>query len=343
MQNFTGLQNYVESDFYRKSLKLPEKLEESYTFLAQGEYNINYFFIHPTTTKKMVLRINTASQMQLDDQINYECQALELLTPTKRTPKPIFVDNAKSILPYGVMVMEYLEGKHLDYQNESHFAAEILADIHSHPIDNENFLLTSSNPLIAILEECESMALHYYNSELQNKEISDFIKMLMRLGWEMANKISKDSTYECCINTELNSSNFLITGEGSNNYLVDWEKPLRGDPAQDLGHFLAPTTTLWKTDTIFSNEEIDDFIAYYIKRVDNRFSTDGLKERIKTYIPITCLRGITWSAMAWVQYQDPNKLVKNNDTWIKLNQYLDIDFLKNIKTNYFDKGNFYDN
>ncbi len=31
-------------------------------------------------------------------------------------------------------------------------------------------------------------------------------------------------TYQCCINTELNSTNFLIGGEGKSNYLIDWEK-----------------------------------------------------------------------------------------------------------------------
>ena len=59
---------------------------------------------------------------------------------------------------------------------------------------------------------------------------------------------AKIHPYQCCINTELNSTNFLIGGEGKPNYLIDWEKPLFGDPAQDLGHFLAPTTTFWKTE-----------------------------------------------------------------------------------------------
>ena len=35
--------------------------------------------------------------------------------------------------------------------------------------------------------------------------------------------------------------------------MIDWEKPLWGDPAQDLGHMLAPTTTFWKTDVICQN------------------------------------------------------------------------------------------
>ena len=71
-----------------------------------------------------------------------------------------------------------------------------------------------------------------------------------------------------------------------------------GDPAQDLGHFLAPTTTFWKTDVILDQDRIDAFLDTYIEKVNGRFDTTGLKERTYIYIPVTCLRGITWCAMA---------------------------------------------
>ena len=66
------------------------------------------------------------------------------------------------------------------------------------------------------------------------------------------------------VNTELNSGNFLIDPQGVSS-LVDWEKPLVSEPGQDLGHFLAPTTTFWKTDgkSCFSNSLSDplDFVG----------------------------------------------------------------------------------
>ena len=131
--------------------------------------------------------------------------------------------------------------------------------------------------------------------------------------------------------TELNSTNFLINGENEKNYLIDWEKPLFGDPAQDLGHFLAPTTTFWKTDVILSREEMDRFVAAYIANVKGRFSTEGLKERVDVFVPITCLRGITWCAMAWIQYKQPNKLIFNESTFRKLEEYLSWEFLEMIE------------
>ena len=140
--------------------------------------------------------------------------------------------------------------------------------------------------------------------------------------------------YRCCINTELNSGNFLINGLGKPNYLVDWEKPLLGNPVQDLGHFLAPTTTFWKTDNILSKEEINQFVNAYLTAVDGRFCIEHLEEELELYIAVTCLRGITWCAMAWVQYQEPGRLIRNHDTFHKLEAYLEEEFLSNIEVRY---------
>ncbi len=333
MELIEGLEHYLDSKGYREALGLPEKRIETYEFLARGEYNINYCFYHPISNEKLVLRVNIESQMHLEEQIDYEFHALELLSKSRRTPKPIYVDGSKKFLPYGILVMEYIEGQYLQYETQLIAAAKCLADIHSVEMDvNSHRLLSPSNPLEAILEECEVMIKTYYQSPLGSDEQKQFIKMLMELGWEKVRNTNLKGSYKCCINTELNSTNFLV--EDGNACLVDWEKPLLGDPAQDLGHFLAPTTTFWKTDVILSKKEVDEFIEIYKKEVGGRFDTTGLEERVHTFIPITCLRGITWCAMAWVEYQDSSKLIRNESTWKKLNQYLDMEFLKNIYENY---------
>ena len=77
--NQTQLQEYIRQPHYRKVSGLPEEVTEEYHMLAQGEYNRNYWFIHPATGKKMVFRINYGSQMHLSNQIEYDYKALELL------------------------------------------------------------------------------------------------------------------------------------------------------------------------------------------------------------------------------------------------------------------------
>ena len=159
----------------------------------------------------------------------------------------------------------------------------------------------------------------------------DMLRRLLDMGWERLLKSGKKADYACCINTELNSTNFLIGGEQGGNFLIDWEKPLYGEPAQDLGHFLAPTTTFWKTDVILGEEETAEFIRQYEKQVSGRFDTEGIRERTYTYIPITCLRGVTWCAMAWVEYQRPDRLLFNQSTFEKLKAYLSWDFLNYVE------------
>jgi aminoglycoside phosphotransferase (APT) family kinase protein len=329
MDQVQGLEEYIKWKGYREKLGLLKEVTEEYRMLSQGEYNRNYLFLHPVTGKKLILRVNFGSQMHLEDQIGYEFQALELLKDSGRTPSPLYVDGTKEKLPFGIMVMEYLPGHALDYEKELLYAADCLADIHSIDLGKETSLVAPDNPLKAILEECEEMFRTYEESALGAEGKKRKIRRMLDRGWERADSLPKPD-YRCCINTELNSTNFLINGEGKGNYLIDWEKPIYGDPAQDLGHFLAPTTTFWKTDVILESEQMEKFTDAYIKKAAGRFNVDGLKERTWAYIPITCLRGITWCAMAWVEYKQPDKEIINESTARKLEAYLNHGFLDKI-------------
>lgn len=324
-----GLAAYVRSPGYRQALGLPAGTEEEYRLLAQGEYNRNYVFTHPLTGQELVLRINFGSQMHLERQIGYEYHALKLLEASGRTPRPFYVDGSCRGLPNGVMVMEYLPGHALDYETELCRAAAVLADIHSVPLPEGHGLVAPENPVKAILEECEAMAGTYMDSPLADPKKKDVIRRLLDRVWREADVLGP-APYRCCINTELNSTNFLMGGSGQRDYLIDWEKPLCGEPAQDLGHFLAPTTTFWKTDVILGEAQMRAFTDWYMEAVNGRFPTDDLWERTCVYMTVTCLRGITWCAMAWVEYQEPGRDLVNESTRRKLEAYLSADFLDRI-------------
>lgn len=323
------LSAYINWPPYREAMFLPLEIQEDYQLLAQGEYNRNYLFTHPQTGQKLLFRVNFGSQMHLEDQINYEYQALNLLETSGRTPKTFYVDGSCSRIKYGVMVMEYLPGRPLDYKSDMKLAAECLADIHAVDAQQAEFLISPKNPLKAILEECEEMFRLYETSPMADRQKVFKIRRMLEKGWRRA-EVTQEVPYRCCINTELNSTNFLINGKDKKNYLIDWEKPLYGDPAQDLGHFLAPTTTFWKTDIILEQSEMKNFIQDYIRKGRNTFDVSGIEERTFTYVPITCLRGITWCAMAWIEYQQPEKEIFNMSTFQKLEQYLDMEFLNKI-------------
>lgn len=330
MERTEGLKEYVRTEKYRRSLDLPPQVTEEYRLLAQGEYNRNYVFTHPLTGKKLVLRINFGSQMHLEHQIEYEYKALELLRSSGRTPQPLYVDGSKTKLPFGVMVMEYLPGHAMDYPTELFRGAACLADIHSVRLPEAHSLITPDNPLRMILEECEQMVRTYMEFPEANERKKKTIRALLHRAWEMADSLPP-APYRCCVNTELNSTNFLINWEGERDYLIDWEKPVCSEPAQDLGHFLAPTTTFWKTDVILDRQVMREFTETYIHQVNDRFPVENLWDRVSVYLPVTCLRGITWCAMAWVEYQQPEKEIFNETTWRKLEEYLSDEFLERIR------------
>ena len=322
----------INSREYREGLGLPEAIEEEYEMLAAGEYNVNLSFTHPVTGKKLVLRINQGSQMHLDNQIEYEANTLHLLQNSGRTPRLYYVDGSKKYLDKGILVMEYLPGVALDYTRDLNKAADILVDIHRQSLPENTGLIEAGAGFNFVLDECEEMFKHYTQSSYADEEVANRIRKLLDKGHEMSEnrKDSFNGLYKCLINTELNSTNFLINEDGK-NYLIDWEKAVLGFPAQDIGHFLALTSTFWKTDIILTRDEIEGFIENYISKASLYFDTKGIKETSLAFIKINCLRGLSWCAMAYVQYKEADKDLMNESTRVKLDAYLADEFLKQVE------------
>lgn len=336
LKQIPGLSELVGSPEYRSALGLPAAVTEEYRLLAQGEYNRNFRFRHPVTGKDLLLRVNCGSQMHLEHQIEYESHALELLAPSGRTPRVLYTDGSKRYTDHGVSVMEYLPGRPLDYHRDLERAAGILADVHSVPLPGPSGLIEPADPLRAVLEECEEMLRVYLNSDLPPLSGKRKIRELLDLAWERYHRTNRTGGARCIVNTELNNTNFLMAEEpagpaGGRDWLIDWEKPLWSDPAQDIAHFLVPTTTFWKTNVILSPGETADFLTAYEASVSDRIDLTGLRERLGVFMPVTCMRGVTWCAMAWVQYQKEEKELSNDSTRRKLEAYLSDSFLEEIR------------
>lgn len=65
----------------------------------------------------------------------------------------------------------------------------------------------------------------YMESSLGEEEKKEKIREMLDTGWEIVRSIPNEPVYQCCVNTELNNTNFLVDEKGY-TYLVDWEKPL---------------------------------------------------------------------------------------------------------------------
>jgi Ser/Thr protein kinase RdoA (MazF antagonist) len=320
------LKEYIKDREFMSATGISRRAELE--FLAQGEYNINYLI--EDEEEKYVLRLNLGSQMDLDDQIGYEFSALKALAPSGVTPRPFYLDNSREKLDYGLLMMEYLPGRHLDYQKDLKAAAKVFARIHKLDVESADRLIREEKPLTAIWNECDSLLAEYFDSELADPEIKDFLR---RMKADLAEKKEREAELMdlfplALVNTEVNSNNFLINDQFNLAYLVDWEKPLVTSPLQDLSHFMVPTTTLWKTNFIFNQGEEEEFLHHYLKERGMDSQYHEVKDALKLFNQFSAMRGISWSAMAWVEYQTTDREIKNQDTFETMDSYLRLDFLE---------------
>lgn len=372
--------------------------------IGAGEYNSNFLIERPWSTvhqdsdnapnsvpptfspapwlgaleAPFVLRVNRASQINLGHkQIRYEFNALRFLEPSGVTPRVYSCTEQGKYIPFGMLTMEYLSGRPLQYERDLLLAAHLLA--HVHTLDATDApLLRPRYPQRALLEECKRMWNVYErfvshdaagrgadccdvasletasdNASDRNASGSDASYSVLA-GRSMGSRHSDRSTAErlaliqswmkiaahnasdtpcvrpCVINTELNSGNFIINDEAPQTLsrIIDWEKPVIADCEQDIAHFLVPTTTNWKTDSILSAAEIRAFLDEYarFRRVDTQL--------LRTYMQLNVLRGITWCAMAFVQYSH-GEGARNVDTWKKIQEFLSIEYLTALHDRFF--------
>lgn len=299
--------------------------------LAGGEYNLNYLL--ESAARRLVFRVNMASQINRDDQIEYEFKALQLLQHSGVTPVPFFVDDSRRLLDRGISIMEYLPGRPLDYNVDLTAAAKTLAVIHQlEPAGANNLLIVETKPLSLLYTECAGLLDTYCNSELADDALSSLLLEIK--AWAASARAQEqyflDDPWFCIVNTEVNSGNFIVNRERQTTHLIDWEMPRWGDPSTDLCHFCSPLTTLWKTDFRFSPGSLDAFLREYKNYIHCDRLRDTLEQRMQHKMPFVLLRGISWSAMAWVQYQSGYQGIRNEDTWQKIQQYMQVDFIRSL-------------
>lgn len=299
------------------------------TPLARGEYNLNYLVT--AGARQVVFRVNMGTQIDRDDQIQYEFAALKLLENSGVTPVPYHVDDTRTFFDQGVGIMAYLPGRALDYTTDRDAAADLFARIHQVPVaERHNHLIREAAPLDLIYRECARLLDNYFQSDLADPAVRSFLGDVLdwAAGARARERFYQEDPWPCIVNTEVNSGNFIVNPARRSIHLVDWEMPRWGDPSQDLSHFCSPLTTLWKTEYRMSPEEKSDFLAAYAHRIHDPHLRDTLAERVRLRDPFVYLRGISWSAMGWVAYQTAFDGLKNADTWRTLQRYMDIAFIR---------------
>lgn len=304
-------------------------------FLAAGEYNENYLV--KTARATYVFRINHGSQLGLDNQAEYEFTALSAVEPSGVTPKPyrclVGQEVAECELGDGVLLMDFIPGGAFEYRRDWKKAAAVFSAIHKVPVSSPQAgkLISQNQPVLDIANECHTLLHRFPDHPLQKEQarLLDYHDEVLRLAEETRDQFKTDRL--CIVNTEVNSGNFIVDGNVCS--LVDWEKAVVSYRYQDLGHFLVPTTTLWKTSFTFSEELRLDFLREYAAQSDLDLSIQDISELTLVLEKTILLRGLSWCYMAYYEYVQQDRSLKNDDTFRTIEKYMDeIEwFLRNTR------------
>ena len=223
------------------------------------------------------------------------------------------------------LLMEYIPGESFDYHRDWEAAANVFARIHRVP--TPDYLVTQVKPISSIVAESIDLL-----NRFDPRPISDIARRIRIYGREIESLAERhDARFAaetaCIVNTEVNSGNSVV---GPNRVvLVDWEKAVASSRYQDLGHFVVPTTTLWKTEFAFSPEQRRSFLSAYYSRLTMDASLDELDESTALLEKTILLRAYSWCFMAYAEYTSNRRPLMDPDTFKKINYYLDhtFDFL----------------
>ena len=295
------------------------------SFLAAGEYNANYRLETPEGHR--VLRINHGSQLGLgDDQIAYEYKVLEALADSGVTPKPFACHPDPEALGGGALLMEYLPGIALDYCKDLESAARIFARVHRMPVPEG--LIVQADPVMDIAGESIGLIQRFpdHPRTREKAHLLAYYDEVVALAGRTRELFANEEL--CIVNTEVNSGNFLISDNSA--CLVDWEKAVVSYRYQDLGHFMVPTTTLWKTDVCLTKDEKRVFLSAYHQTACPEIDFNELVEKTLLMERTILLRALSWCYMAWYEYTQTDRALQNRDTFTKIEQYLsDIPWILN--------------
>ena len=287
------------------------------SFLAAGEYNENYRVTGAETDT--VFRINHGTQLGIENQMEYEFRVLEAISSSGVTPRPLRLCKRHELFPRGAMLMEFLPGRALDYRKDLEGAARCLAAVHS--VSAPDSLIEQRNPVADILRECNGLLARYPSHPRSGllPRIRRYAEFVEQLSKQPEADFSEETV--CITNTEVNSGNFLVDDRVVR--LVDWEKAVVSYRYQDLGHFLVPTTTLWKTDVVLDADARRHFLEHYWRIAHPPVSFARLDARTRTLEKTILLRAYSWCYMATAEYASGSRALTNEQTLSIMNYYLD--------------------
>lgn len=305
--------------------------EARVSFLAQGEYSLNYVVGSRDSESLYVARLITGTQMglALGDQARYEHHALGLVAASGVTPTPYLVDPEPVGLPYPMILEGYLPGRPLEYATDLRTAARCVAAVHALGVPERHHLHSHPDPAPAVLAESARLLEPYLEWEGAAQES----KLALGEAFERIREFQEvEGLFEpddlAIVNYDLNTHNFVV--ERGEARLLDWEKARIAPRTEDVAHFLLPTTTLWRDETAtrLTREQEREFLDEYASHAGvvgrERFETQLTAVRI-----MISLRAVSWCAWA-LQAHERGERPAGEEMLDKARTYLEPEFLRDL-------------
>lgn len=246
---------------------------------------------------RFVLRVNHGSRLGLTDQAEYEFVVLQALRRSGVTPRPFYCDvESCASLGQGALFMEYMPGRPLCYAGDWGKAADILAAVHSQPVDGR--LMVQADPLGGMVRECAGLEKRFdalrhatvkagFDSCLDElREVADAARELMP---DEAGVITHGGPY---------SSDFIIDDEMGNAWLVDWECGAVSSRYLDLGTFMGHAALAGEMGFCRNDVERLRFIERYVAAAGLDISNDEALRRSELFEQGAALRAMIWNCVA---------------------------------------------
>jgi thiamine kinase-like enzyme len=287
--------------------------------LPKGNWNYNYLV--QINNKKFVFRIysHVKGNFFKNDPLK-EYKVLSFLKKYKISQKLIHFDDSMKIIPFTILIYEFLEGERLEYSNgRIMLFAEVLSKLHGASIENLDFLDKNCYTLPGLVSSIENLFSDYKQKKFSDRDlvrsISKFVKKTKKLAKDNEN-FKQDN---CLLHNDLVTGNIIQNKKGI--FLIDWQDPVIGDPSYDLWVFLSPMVNLWDNKRAMTNEERTIFLENYIQLSGRK----NIKHALKIKTPFYYLVSIIYALNRYCDFKEgklESSLVKGRER--KFEQYLDL-------------------
>lgn len=270
--------------------------------LTGGDYNFNYRVSH--VEGDFLVRVNIEPQSGLDAQIEYEYGTLEFLAPFGVTPKPLFLDNSREYLPYGLLIEEFIEGKHLEFSVAALKRVAIaMAKLHSAPVDGAP-LRIRENPLTDQFDAIATDLTSYQQRERPNPAVIGTAQKILETIRKDLPVLASGYLPRSVVHTDPNPANVIDDGEKV--ILIDWEQGRIDDPSYDVGALFTPQLNRWAAPRDLTGQEKRAFLDTYIKHTGDQ----TIEERSKLRTTLHAVNCALWAAHR-ISDVDEGKIDKN--------------------------------